>query len=93
MCVGVPMQVLTVDRERNVAVVDNTGLELQVNIALVPDVRAGDYLMIHTGFAIGKVDLEEVRASLALWEEYLHYAGTEGTAGPATGKEGYLKDM
>ncbi|MDN5345067.1 MAG: HupF/HypC family, partial [Clostridia bacterium] len=46
MCVGVPMQVLTVDRERNVAVVDNTGLELQVNIALVPDVRAGDYLMI-----------------------------------------------
>jgi hydrogenase expression/formation protein HypC len=76
---GVPMRVVSVDREKQVAVVDNFGLELQVNISLVPDVQMGEYLMIHAGFAIGKVDLVEARESLARWEEYIRYAGTQGT--------------
>lgn len=75
---GMPMRVLLVDREKNVAIVDNFGLELRVNISLLTDVGTGEYLMIHAGFAIGKVDLDEARESLAVWKEYLHHVDTQG---------------
>ncbi|TGE31110.1 HypC/HybG/HupF family hydrogenase formation chaperone [Desulfosporosinus sp. Sb-LF] len=76
MCLGVPVKVLLVDRNDNVAIVDNSGVELRVNISLLSEVSVGEYVMIHAGFAIGKVDLAEARESLKVWKEFIEYVST-----------------
>lgn len=76
MCLGVPMQVASISDDRSSAVAHSFGVEVEVNIDLVPDVNVGDYIMIHAGFAIGKVDLSEAEESIALWKEYLGDADT-----------------
>lgn len=68
------MEVVSIREDRSSAVVHSFGVEVEVNIDLVPDVLVGDYIMIHAGFAIGKVDLAEAEESLVLWKEYLSYA-------------------
>lgn len=70
MCLGVPMKVLSVNRKVNTAVVEMNGLKRSVNISLAPEVRAGDYLMIHAGFAIGKIDPAQAQESLDVWEDF-----------------------
>jgi len=44
---------------------------VEARIDLVPDVMVGDYVMVHAGFAIGKLDAAGAEESLALWKEYL----------------------
>lgn len=76
MCLGIPMRVLKADRKNNYAVADNGGLEVRVNISLIPEIKTGDYLMVHAGFAIARVDVAGARESLVLWKELLQYADT-----------------
>lgn len=64
MCLGIPGKVLEV--EKNVAKVDVGGLLRDVSLDLCPDVSAGEYVLIHTGFAIQKVDEEEAKETLEL---------------------------
>jgi hydrogenase expression/formation protein HypC len=44
---------------------------------LVGEVYEGDYLIAHTGYAIEKLDIEEAKERLKLWEEYLAYLKLE----------------
>jgi len=64
MCLGIPGKVLEV--EKNVAKVDVGGLLRDVSLDLCPDVSVGEYVLIHTGFAIQKVDEEEAKETLEL---------------------------
>ena len=52
--------------EKNVAKVDVGGLLRDVSLDLCPDVSVGEYVLIHTGFAIQKVDEEEAKETLEL---------------------------
>jgi hydrogenase expression/formation protein HypC len=47
----------------------------RVSIALVPEAKAGDYVIIHVGHAIGMLDEDEARASLALFAELAQQQG------------------
>lgn len=76
MCLGVPMEVVAISEDRSSAVAHSFGVEIEVNIDLVPEVNLGDYIMIHAGFAIGKVDLAEAEECIVLWKEYLSNADT-----------------
>ena len=68
MCLAIPAQIVDiVDSET--AMVDMGGVRKRVSIALVPEAKAGDYVIIHVGHAIGMLDEEEARASLALFAE------------------------
>lgn len=74
MCLAVPGQVVAVVDERNrLARVDVVGIERNVNIGLLDTetggVRPGDWVLIHVGFAISKIDEEEARLTLRLLEE------------------------
>lgn len=71
MCLGIPGLVVEVDPETNTAVTDVFGVRRKVNTLLVGEVKLGEYLMVHTGFAIEKVDLEEAQERLKLWKEIL----------------------
>lgn len=75
MCLAVPMKIRAIDHKRNTALAHSFGVEVEAHIDLAPDVQAGDYVMIHAGFVIGKVDGAEAEESLALWKEYLDDAG------------------
>lgn len=64
MCLGIPGKVVEI--EKNVARVDVGGVLRDISLDLCPDVSVGEYVLIHTGFAIQKVDEEEARETLDL---------------------------
>lgn len=72
MCLGIPGKVVEVNLIENWAVVESFGVQKKISIALVDEeIGPGDYLMVHTGYAIGKIDLNEAETTLKLWEEIL----------------------
>lgn len=73
MCLGIPAKVLEVEADGQFALVDTGGVETRVAIGLVPGVKPGDYVMVHAGYAVEKVDQEEARERLRIWEELMTY--------------------
>jgi len=67
MCLGIPGRVIEI--EKNVAKVDVGGLIRDISIELCPEVSVGEYVLIHTGFAIQKVDEKEAEETLELLKE------------------------
>jgi hydrogenase expression/formation protein HypC len=71
MCLAIPGQVIgMVDEINQIAKVDVVGVRRNINVGLLvtdgDHVRAGDWVLIHVGFALSKVDEEEAYATLAL---------------------------
>ncbi len=64
MCLAVPSKILEIQDDR--AKADFGGVHRTISLQLMPDVRVGDYVLVHTGFAIGKVDPGEARLTLEL---------------------------
>jgi hydrogenase expression/formation protein HypC len=70
MCLAVPGRVVElVDERAQLARVDVSGVFRNVNVGLLEGVREGDWVLIHVGFALSKVDEEEARATLELLEQ------------------------
>lgn len=70
MCLGIPGQVVTVDRTENWAVVESFGVQKKVSILLIDEeVIPGEYLMVHAGCAIGKINVDDAQITLKLIEE------------------------
>ncbi len=67
MCLAVPARVLAVEGQN--AEVDLSGVRLRVSVALTPDVRIGQYVLLHTGFSIGVLDEDEAQETLALFDQ------------------------
>jgi len=67
MCLGIPARVVEI--EKNVAKVDVGGILREISIDLCPDVSVGEYVLIHTGFAIQKMNEEEAQETLDLLRE------------------------
>jgi hydrogenase expression/formation protein HypC len=67
MCLAVPVQVISIDG--NDAEVEIGGLKRRVSIMLTPEVKVGDYVLLHTGYAINVIDEAEAQETLKLFEE------------------------
>ena len=68
MCVGVPMQVISI--EGDLAMTEVDGVKREANLMLLDQqVSVGDYVIIHAGFAISRLDEEDARETLALMRE------------------------
>jgi hydrogenase expression/formation protein HypC len=67
VCLAIPVQIKQIDGMN--AVVDIGGVTRTVSLALAPDARINDYVLVHAGYAIGIVDEEEARESLKLFKE------------------------
>lgn len=74
MCVAVPGEILNLNTD-GTAEVDFGGTCRTVSLALVEDPVVGDFVIVHAGFAMHKVDPEEARETLALFREALGDAG------------------
>ncbi|HWE81758.1 MAG TPA: HypC/HybG/HupF family hydrogenase formation chaperone [Gaiellaceae bacterium] len=67
MCLAVPGQIVEfVDEVNNLAKVEVAGVLRNVNVGLLDDPAEGEWVLIHVGFALSKVDEDEARATLAL---------------------------
>ncbi|MFP3953150.1 MAG: HypC/HybG/HupF family hydrogenase formation chaperone [Candidatus Bipolaricaulota bacterium] len=70
MCLAIPGEVLTIDD--NLATVDINGVEQEVRLDTLPgEAVKGDYLLVHTGFAIKKLSPEEAKETLDLFDELI----------------------
>ena len=67
MCLAVPVRVIS--REGNEAEVEIGGVKRRVSLVLTPEAKVGDYVLLHTGYAIGVVDEAEAEETLKLLEE------------------------
>ncbi|NPA74475.1 MAG: HypC/HybG/HupF family hydrogenase formation chaperone [Euryarchaeota archaeon] len=69
MCLAIPGKI--VELRGNVAVVDYGGVRREARVDFIPDAKVGDYVIVHTGFAIEKMDEESALKSLEAWAEVL----------------------
>lgn len=76
MCVGIPGRIITVDNpEHRIATVEVGGVRRQVNIACIvdeanpPEACIGDWVLIHVGFAMSRIDEDEAHKTLQLLRE------------------------
>ncbi len=73
MCLGVPGRVIEISGENGLArmgKVDFGGVIREVCLAYTPEAQVGDYVVVHAGFAISRLDEEEAQETLALLEEF-----------------------
>lgn len=68
MCLAIPTQIKTID-ENAVATVELGGVERQISLIMTPEAQVGDYVLVHTGYAISLMDPEEAHASLEAFAE------------------------
>jgi hydrogenase expression/formation protein HypC len=68
MCLAIPAQLVEI-RDGDTGVVDLSGVRKEVSLALVDDVRVGDYVIVHVGYALQKLDREEADKTLQLFAE------------------------
>ena len=69
MCLAIPGRIVEmVDESNRLAKVDVAGVQRTVNVGLLDDAVAGDWVLIHVGFALQKVDEEEAEATIKLLE-------------------------
>ncbi|OPY72782.1 MAG: Hydrogenase isoenzymes formation protein HypC [Syntrophorhabdus sp. PtaU1.Bin058] len=70
MCLGIPGKIIELNEEEQWAVIECYGVQNKVYTQLVAEELApGDYLMVHAGYAIGKIDREEAQDTLKMLEE------------------------
>ena len=69
MCLGVPMQVKTIENDMAVCEID--GVQREASLMMIEDVQVGDYVLIHAGFAIEKIDEDEAQLTLQALREAL----------------------
>ena len=67
MCLAVPMQIIKILADGK-ALVKQDELETEVDLTLIPDPQVGDYVIIHAGYAIESLDLEEAEQRLKLFQ-------------------------
>lgn len=69
MCLGIPAKVVQID-DSQVGKVDYLGTKVKTNFALLENVKKGDWVIVHAGFAISKLDEEEAQETLEILREY-----------------------
>ncbi len=68
MCLAIPALIIGIENETATASVGGTTLE--INISLVDDVKENDYVLVHSGFALEKIDREEAEKTLELFGDF-----------------------
>lgn len=73
MCLAIPTRIIEIKGTN--AVVEFGGVRKEIGLQLVPDAEVGDYVLLHAGFAIQKMDEGEARETLKLLEELIEVSG------------------
>lgn len=79
MCLAVPSKIVSIDDNR-MAQVSVMGVERACSLRLTPDAQVGDYVLVHAGFAIQRVEEQDARETLRLLAEMPDLLGDEFAA-------------
>jgi hydrogenase expression/formation protein HypC len=74
MCLGIPAKVVKID-ESNLGKVDYLGTRVMTNFALLENIKIGDWVIVHAGFAISKLDENEARETFSILREMAEKEG------------------
>ena len=82
MCLSIPSKVVAIDSEKNLATVDTMGVQRQASLDLMEDesIMIGDYVLLHVGFIMNKIDKDDALLSLQTYGELLETMDKEQQA-------------
>ena len=86
MCLAIPTLIKSIDGTS--AEVEIGGVSRTISVALTPEAQVGDYVIVHTGFAISVLDQEEAQETLKLFDEIAAFEQAEFGAAPESGVPG-----
>jgi len=73
MCLSIPSKVIKINKEQNIATVDTMGVQREASLDLMQanEVKMGDYVLLHIGFVMNKIDEADALASIDTYKEIL----------------------
>ncbi|MEA1956528.1 MAG: HypC/HybG/HupF family hydrogenase formation chaperone [Campylobacterota bacterium] len=73
MCLSIPSKITKIDKEKNSAIVDTMGVSREASLDLMQDgsLEVGDFVLIHIGFIMNKIDEVDALSSLEAYQEVL----------------------
>ena len=80
MCLAIPAIIVNI--EDGMGTVDMAGVQKKVSLILLEEAQVGDYIIVHAGFGIHKIDEEVAMESLRILREAAHLLDVEDPAGP-----------
>jgi hydrogenase expression/formation protein HypC len=67
MCLAIPALIKSIDGQN--AIADIEGVKRDISLQLTPEAKVGDYVLLHTGYAIGTIDADEAEETMKLLRE------------------------
>ncbi len=78
MCLSIPSKVVQISEDRTSCVVDTMGVKREANLMMMGDeVELGDYVLLHIGFVMNKIDEDEALKSIETYKEILELMDEE----------------
>jgi hydrogenase expression/formation protein HypC len=79
MCLSIPSKVVKVSEDQTMCTVDTMGVQRDANLMMMTDdeVKVGDYVLLHIGFVMNKIDENEALASIETYRELLEVMDEE----------------
>jgi len=79
MCLSIPSKVVKISEDQTMCTVDTMGVKRDANLMMMEDgdVNLGDYVLLHIGFVMNKIDEEEALSSIDTYKEILNHMDEE----------------
>jgi len=79
VCLSIPSKVIKVSDDKTMCTVDTMGVQRDANLMMMDDedVKVGDYVLLHIGFVMNKIDEEEALVSIETYREILELMDEE----------------
>jgi len=79
VCLSIPSKVVKISDDKTMCTVDTMGVQRDANLMMMDegDVKVGDYVLLHIGFVMNKIDEEEALASIETYKEILELMDEE----------------
>ena len=70
MCLAIPSKVVSIDKEKNTAMLDTMGVRREASLDLMnEELSVGEFVLLHIGFVISKIDEQSAMESLKIYDE------------------------
>ncbi|HIQ46627.1 MAG TPA: HypC/HybG/HupF family hydrogenase formation chaperone [Sulfurovum sp.] len=79
MCLSIPSKVVKISEDNTMCTVDTMGVQRDANLMMMEDgdIAIGDYVLLHIGFVMNKIDDDEAMASIETYREILEHMDAE----------------
>lgn len=80
MCLAIPSKVISIDKDKNTAMLDTMGVRREASLDLMnEELSVGEFVLLHIGFVISKIDEQSAIESLKIYDEIVREMENEAT--------------